>query len=50
MTCLSNGVLVAMERGENPEMIEEMKRQALRVGKMFGYESCPGLFTINGIV
>jgi hypothetical protein len=43
MEGLANAVLMARERGDNPAVIQEMLKQAARIGRLFGYESWSGL-------
>lgn len=43
MQRLADALLLAAEDGEPIEMLDEMRRQAARIGKLFGYTSWPGI-------
>jgi hypothetical protein len=47
MQRLADMLLIASEEEETPRMIEEIRKQAIRVGKMFGYTSWPGIGQIG---
>lgn len=43
MQWVVNGILAESEYGKSDEHLAEMNKQAIRIMKMFGYESWPGI-------
>jgi hypothetical protein len=43
MQRLADSLLIADEQGDDAQVIDEMRRQAARIGKLFGYRSWPGI-------
>lgn len=54
MHALANAILIVEETGGyglnegNPVLAEAMRKQAARVGRLFGYESWQGIFDSKG--
>ena len=43
MHSVANAILIAQENSESPEIINEMKVQARRAMKLYGYTEWPGI-------